>query len=120
MGAAFFNSPACTQLQERIGEIWGRSLADDLIPIAAEDTQIGLKLSGLTAKPGIGRSTRRELVTLVNRRPVDSRLLGCAVFDAYHGRIQKGRYPPAFLFLSMPSDAVDVNVPRQARGALPP
>ena len=88
----------------------GRSLADDLIPVTAEDTQLGLKLNGLTAKPGIGRSTRRELVTLVNRRPVDSRLFSYAVFDAYHGRIQKGRYPPAFLFLSMPSDAVDVNV----------
>jgi DNA mismatch repair protein MutL len=85
-------------------------LADDLIPVAAEDSQLGLKLTGLTAKPGVGRSTRRELVTLVNRRPVDSRLFSYAVFDAYHGRIQKGRYPPAFLFLSMQSDAVDVNV----------
>lgn len=109
-GRNVFNSPACPQLQARIGEIWGRSLADDLIPVTAEDTQMGLKLSGLTAKPGIGRSTRRELVTLVNRRPVDSRLFSYAVFDAYQGRIQKGRYPPAFLFLSMPSDAVDVNV----------
>lgn len=109
-GRSVFNSPACTELPARIGEIWGRSLADDLIPVAAEETQLGLKLSGLTAKPGIGRSTRRELVTLVNRRPVDSRLFSYAVFDAYHGRIQKGRYPPAFLFLSMPSDAVDVNV----------
>jgi DNA mismatch repair protein MutL len=109
-GRNVFNSPACPQLQARIGEIWGRSLADDLIPVTAEDTQLGLKLRGLTAKPGIGRSTRRELVTLVNRRPVDSRLFSYAVFDAYHGRIQKGRYPPAFLFLSMPSDAVDVNV----------
>lgn len=109
-GRNVFNSPACSQLQERIGEIWGRSLADDLIPVTAEDPQLGLKLTGLTAKPGIGRSTRRELVTLVNRRPVDSRLFSYAVFDAYHGRIQKGRYPPAFLFLSMQSDAVDVNV----------
>jgi DNA mismatch repair protein MutL len=109
-GRNVFSSPACPQLQARIGEIWGRSLADDLIPVTAEDAQLGLKLSGLTAKPGIGRSTRRELVTLVNRRPVDSRLLSYAVFDAYHDRIQKGRYPPAFLFLSMPSDAVDVNV----------
>jgi DNA mismatch repair protein MutL len=109
-GRSVFNSPACSQLQERIGEIWGRNLADDLIPVAAEDPQLGLKLTGLTAKPGVGRSTRRELVTLVNRRPVDSRLFSYAVFDAYHGRIQKGRYPPAFLFLSMQSDAVDVNV----------
>ncbi|MFT4902013.1 MAG: DNA mismatch repair protein MutL [Lentimonas sp.] len=109
-GRSIFQSPACAQLRDRIGEIWGHSLADDLIPVDATDPNHGYRLTGLTAKPGVGRSTRRELVTLVNRRPVDSRTLGFAVMDAYHGRIQKGRYPPAFLFLEMLPRDVDVNV----------
>ena len=109
-GRVVFQSPACETLGDRIGEIWGRRLVDDLIPVDAEDAEKGLRLTGLTAKPGVGRSTRRELVTMVNRRPVDSRTLGFAVLDAYHGRIQKGRYPPAFLFLEIDSRAVDVNV----------
>ncbi len=109
-GRIVFQSPACEDLRDRIGEIWGRSLADDLIPVEASDAALGLRLTGLTAKPGVGRSTRRELVTLVNRRPVDSRTLGFAVLDAYHGRIQKGRYPPAFLFLEIQPRDVDVNV----------
>lgn len=109
-GRIVFQSPACEDLRDRIGEIWGRSLADDLIPVEASDAALGLRLSGLTAKPGVGRSTRRELVTLVNRRPVDSRTLGFAVLDAYHGRIQKGRYPPAFLFLEIQPRDVDINV----------
>ena len=105
-----FQSPTCEQLKERIAEIWSRSLANDLIPVDAFDADKGLKLSGLTAKPGVGRSTRRELVTLVNRRPVDSRTFGFAVLDAYQGRIQKGRFPPAFLFLEILPQEVDVNV----------
>ncbi len=105
-----FQSPACDGLRERIREIWGRRMAEDLVPIDACDDNCALRLSGLTAKPGIGRSTRRELITLVNKRPVDSRTLGFAVLDAYHGRIQKGRFPPAFLFLDIPPEAVDVNV----------
>ncbi len=109
-GRTVFQSPACENLRDRIAEIWGRRLADDLIPVEASDPQSGLRLHGLTAKPGVGRSTRRELVTLVNRRPVDSRTLGFAVLDAYHGRIQKGRYPPAFLFLEIEPREVDVNV----------
>ena len=109
-GRTVFTSPVCQNLRDRIGEIWGRSLADDLMPVEASDSALGLRLTGLTAKPGIGRSTRRELVTLVNRRPVDSRTLGFAVLDAYHGRIQKGRYPPAFLFLEIQPRDVDVNV----------
>lgn len=109
-GRTVFQSPACENLRDRIAEIWGRRLADDLIPVEASDPESGLRISGLTAKPGVGRSTRRELVTLVNRRPVDSRTLGFAVLDAYHGRIQKGRYPPAFLFLEIEPGEVDVNV----------
>lgn len=109
-GRTIFQSPACENLVDRIGEIWGRSLAKDLIPVSVSAPDGTYKLSGLTAKPGVGRSTRRELVTLVNRRPVDSRTLGFAVLDAYHGRIQKGRYPPAFLFLDIRPQEVDVNV----------
>jgi DNA mismatch repair protein MutL len=109
-GRTIFQSPACEDLRDRIAEIWGRSLADDLISVDVSDPKNGYRLTGLTAKPGVGRSTRRELVTLVNRRPVDSRTLGYAVLDAYHGRIQKGRYPPAFLFLEIEPQEVDVNV----------
>ena len=109
-GRTIFQSPACEDLRDRIAEIWGRSLADDLISVDVSDPKTGYRLTGLTAKPGVGRSTRRELVTLVNRRPVDSRTLGFAVLDAYYGRIQKGRYPPAFLFLEIEPQEVDVNV----------
>ena len=109
-GRTIFQSPACEDLRDRIAEIWGRSLAEDLISVDVSDPKTGNRLTGLTAKPGVGRSTRRELVTLVNRRPVDSRTLGYAVLDAYHGRIQKGRYPPAFLFLEIEPQEVDVNV----------
>ena len=109
-GRTLFQSPTCADLKDRVAEIWGRSLANDLIPVEKQDSDSGLQLTGLTAKPGIGRSTRRELVTLVNRRPVDSRVLSFAVLDAYQGRIQKGRFPPAFLFLNISPQEVDVNV----------
>jgi len=109
-GRTVFQSPACEDLRDRIAEIWGKALAKDLIQVDVTDEKRGWHLTGLTAKPGVGRSTRRELVTLVNRRPVDSRTLGFAVLDAYHGRVQKGRYPPAFLFLEIQPQEVDVNV----------
>lgn len=109
-GRTVFQSPACPNLKDRISEIWGPQMAADLIPVEAEDKDRGYRLSGLTAKPGVGRSTRRELITLVNRRPIDSRTLGFAVLDAYHGQIQKGRYPPAFLFFEIRPQEIDVNV----------
>jgi DNA mismatch repair protein MutL len=109
-GREVFQSPSGLPLRDRIGEIWGRQLATDLISVDQLDEASGLRLTGLTAKPGIGRSTRRELITLVNRRPVDNRTLGFAVLDAYHGHLPKGRYPPAFLFLEISPREMDVNV----------
>jgi len=110
-GRLFFRSPACPDLRERVAEIWGRRLAEELVEFPdAADTANGLRLHGLLGRPGQGRPTRDGLITLVNRRPVDSRTLSYAVLEAYHTHVPKGRYPPAILFLEIDPAAVDVNV----------
>jgi DNA mismatch repair protein MutL len=113
-GRVVFQSPACLDLRERISEIWGPSLANDLIPIEWQDTQNpemrGMRLHGLIARPGQGRATRRDMITLVNQRPVESRTLGYAILDAFHGYLPRGRFPPTFLFLEIEPAMVDVNV----------
>jgi DNA mismatch repair protein MutL len=50
------------------------------------------------------------LITYVNRRPVDSRLLSYALIESYHRFLPRGRYPVAFLFVDVPPGIVDVNV----------
>jgi DNA mismatch repair protein MutL len=110
-GRQIFRSPACSGLRERVAEIWGRRAADELAELPpAADAAAGLRLTGLLGKPGLGRPTRDGLVTLVNRRPVDSRTLAYAVLEAYHTYVPKGRYPPAILLLDIDPAAVDVNV----------
>jgi len=110
-GRLIFRSPACSDLRERVAEIWGRRAAGELVEFPeVADTAGGLKISGLLGQPGLGRPTRDGLITLVNRRPVDSRTLSYAVLEAYHTHVPKGRYPPAILFLDIDPAAVDVNV----------
>jgi DNA mismatch repair protein MutL len=113
-GRVVFQSPACLDLRERISEIWGPSLANDLIPIEWQDEKNpemrGMRLHGLIARPGQGRATRRDMITLVNQRPVESRTLGYAIIDAFHGYLPRGRFPPTFLFLEIEPAMVDVNV----------
>ena len=108
-GRELFKSPVCDGLRERVAEIWGRKLAADLIELEAVQEE-DLCIQGLIGKPGLGRSTRQELITVVNGRPVDSRTLSYALIEAYHTLIPKGRYPVAFLFLDIDPAAVDVNV----------
>ena len=107
-GRTVFRSPACDSPADRVREIFGRGLAESLTPMDAQEND--LRLSGLLGKPGQSRSTRKEMIFFVNRRPVDSRTLSYAVIEAFHTFVPKGRFPPAILFLEIDPAVVDVNV----------
>ena len=107
-GHEVFRTPACPDRLQRVREIFGRRRVEDLLPVEFENN--GLRVSGLVGRPGIGRSTRAEMVTFVNKRPVDSRLLNYALIESYHRYLPRGRYPMAFLFVDVPDGEVDVNV----------
>jgi DNA mismatch repair protein MutL len=108
-GRTIFRSPECARLEERIAEIFGRQIADSVVPLEARGEE-GLRLHGLIGRPGVGRSTRHEMITFVNQRPVDSRTLNFALIESYQESLPKGRYPLAFIFLDHDPAAVDVNV----------
>lgn len=107
-GRTIFRSPECERLEDRIAEIFGRQIAESVVPLEARDD--GFRLRGLIGRPGVGRSTRHEMITFVNQRPVDSRTLNFALIESYQDSLSKGRYPLAFLFLELDPAAVDVNV----------
>jgi DNA mismatch repair protein MutL len=108
-GREVFRSPGNVPVADRVREIWGKAVADDLLPLPSLEGQ-GMGLTGLLGKPGVSRATRQDLVTIVNGRPVDSRALTYALVEAYHTLIPKGRFPLALLFLEIDPAAVDVNV----------
>lgn len=108
-GREIFRSPANLEMLDRVAAIWGRQLADELMPLDPAEA-FGMKLSGLIGKPGVSRSSRQEMVTIVNGRPVDNRTMAYSLVESYHTLIPRGRYPLAFLFLEIDPHAVDVNV----------
>jgi DNA mismatch repair protein MutL len=107
-GRVIFRSPECADLLGRVTEIFGRQLANELTTI--DTAENGMKLSGLIGKPGTGRSTRHEMITFINQRPVDTKAINYALIESYHESLPKGRYPLAFVFFEIDPAAVDVNV----------
>jgi len=107
-GRVIFRSPECRTLEERIAEIFGRQIAEALVPIASEEPNA--RLTGLIGRPGVGRATRHEMIVFVNARPVDSRTLNYALIESYNESLPKGRYPLAFVFFECDPAAIDVNV----------
>jgi len=109
-----FQSPACTDLRDRISEVFGNEVAENLTPLPEQEVD-GCHLRGMVSPPGIGRPTRQDIVTVVNSRPVESRTLLYALTEGYHTLIPKGKYPVAFLFLDIDPAQIDVNVHPQKR-----
>lgn len=108
-GREIFRSPGNAPLLDRVREIWGRQVAEE-VTIMPTFERPGMRLTGLLGKPGVSRGTRQDLITVVNGRPVDSRTMSFALTESYHTLIPKGRYPLAFAFLEIDPAWVDVNV----------
>jgi len=93
---------------ERIALVAGRGLAESLIWVQSAEGEV--ELSGYVAHPSHSRSNSRMQYLFLNGRYIRDRALQHALGEAYRGLLMTGRYPIAFLRLSMPPELVDVNV----------
>ncbi len=94
--------------QDRIADVLGNALGDGLISVQLEDER--LRFSGWISSPGLVRSTPDAIFIYVNGRRVHDRMVRHALLEGFRGRLLKGRYPAAVLFVRVPCDQVDVNV----------
>jgi DNA mismatch repair protein MutL len=102
------NTPASDDLEVRVGDLFGKDIVKDLIPISREINN--MKLSGFISRPSFSLSGRRHQFFYVNNRCVRDKSVNHAIYDAYRTLLPKGRHPALFLFLDISPDMVDVNV----------
>lgn len=92
----------------RVAALFGREAANAMIPLEA--TRDDVCLFGLIGPASLNRSTARLQSFVVNGRPVQDSLLRLALRLAYRDVIPAGRFPVAALWLTLPDEALDVNV----------
>jgi DNA mismatch repair protein MutL len=100
--------PGVGQPVQRIADVLGQGAPDQLIELEHEVG--GLRLSGCLGPARLTRSTSRGIYLFVNGRRVRDRVIQHALFEGYHGRLVKGQFPVAVIFITLPFDQVDVNV----------
>ena len=100
--------PAASDPADRAADVIGGNVRSHLIPILLDHP--ALAVSGWLAAAGEVRSTTRGIYICVNGRYVKDRIIRHALLEGYAGRLMKGRFPVAALFLRVPFDRVDVNV----------
>jgi DNA mismatch repair protein MutL len=113
-GKVALRTPGSGQLIDSVIEVYGVEIAQNMLEIRSdgkwENGAVYLGITGTVGSPAVSRSNRGCLSFFINRRWVNSRLLAWAVEEAYHGLLPQGKHPIAVINISLPHQAVDVNV----------
>ena len=106
-GKEVLSTPGTGSLEAAVYCVYGRD-SGRLIPL--DSKWDGYTLTGFVSKPTDARPSRALQTFFVNGRPVKSRLMIAALEEAYRNQIMTGKFPACVLHLTLPANAVDVNV----------
>ena len=106
-GKEVLSTPGTGSLEAAVYSVYGRD-SGRLVPL--ESKWDGYTLSGFVSKPTDARPSRALQTFFVNGRPVKSRIMIAALEEAYRNQIMTGKFPACVLHLTLPANAVDVNV----------
>ena len=107
-GQEVLHTPGNGELLPAVYAALGRDFALSLLPVSGSSGDV--RVSGFVTKPLAGHGTRARQLFFVNGRLVKSQLLTAAVEEGYRNRLLKGKFPGCVLHITLPADAVDVNV----------
>jgi DNA mismatch repair protein MutL len=107
-GGSIIRTSGSGDRRDALVALYGPETARQMIELNSEYDDFRLK--GFTSTPALTRSNRREITIFVNGRWVQDTSLATALIQAYHTLLMVGRFPIAFLLITLPLDAVDVNV----------
>jgi DNA mismatch repair protein MutL len=94
--------------RERVGEILGWDELEYLLPLEYEAGDV--RFYGYVSKPGKSWAGTGRIYSIINGRPARSRPVFRGLMAGYGGRLEKGRYPTAVVYLEICTEKVDVNV----------
>lgn len=109
-GKTVFTTPGKGELYSAAFAVLPREITNNLIEVKSAANQYGITVSGYIGKPEISRKSRVFQFAFVNRRYVKSATITAAVEQAYRNMNLSSGFPVFILNLSVPYDAVDVNV----------
>lgn len=91
-----------------IQSIYGNDVTRKMIPISGYNDDY--EVSGYISLPEVHRSSRNNMVTIVNGRVVRNIEINRAINDAYHSYKPDNRYPITVLNISVDPSVIDVNI----------
>ena len=107
-GKTVYFSPGDGKLESAVMSIYGVSALNGLKHVSGNMN--GVLLEGFVGIGDLSRGNRSHESFILNGRLIKSNLLAAALEEACKQRVMIGRFPMCVLHLTLPFDAVDVNV----------
>jgi len=95
-------------LLKTIKAIYGLDVAKKMMSVDASNEDY--EITGYISKPEIHRSSRNNMVTIVNGRVVRNSEINRVINDAYHSYKPDNRYPIVVLKIEVDPTLIDVNI----------
>lgn len=106
-GAELFNLRT-TSLRQRIVDVFGKRLNQDLLSVEAETSLC--RISGFVGKPESARKKGVHQFFFVNGRYMRHAYFHKAVQSAFERLVPTGEQVPYFLYFNVPAENIDVNI----------
>ncbi|PWY84913.1 DNA mismatch repair protein Mlh1 [Aspergillus heteromorphus CBS 117.55] len=103
------STPAAANTIERIRQIHGSAVANELVEFKVEDDKLGFRSSGLVTNANY-HVKRTAVLLFINHRSVESTAIKRAVEQTYSSFLPKGGHPFVYIDLEIEPQRVDVNV----------
>lgn len=103
-----FSTAGNGNLKQTIYKLYGKDMADALIPMERQGE--GIRLSGYLGKPSVNRSNRNYEFYFLNGRFIRSSLVAKALEEGYKPYLMQHKYPCCVLMMDVDPHRVDVNV----------
>jgi len=107
-GSAILKTDGSGNLLKSIRDIYGIEVAKKMLEVNGSDSDYEIK--GYISEPGLHRSSRNHMITLVNGRVVRNMDLNRVINDSYHSYKPDTRYPIVVLEIEVDPSLIDVNI----------
>ena len=91
-----------------IQSIYGNDVVRKMVPVNGENADY--EITGYISLPEVHRSSRNNMVTIVNGRVVKNAEINRVVNEAYHSYKPDNRYPITVLNITVDPSVIDVNI----------
>ncbi|MBQ9011958.1 MAG: DNA mismatch repair endonuclease MutL [Bacilli bacterium] len=107
-GSVILRTDGSFNTLKTIQSIYGTDVARKMLKIKAENADY--EIEGYISSPEVHRSTRNNMITLVNGRVVKNTDINRVINDSYHSYKPDNRYPITVIHITVDPSVIDVNI----------